>query len=160
MSEVVRSSLHKSVKSATLVFVGTVLSILIWFATRVIIIRSTTKEELGLYSLAVAVVGILSLLATAGLHEGSTRYISIFLGEGRREDAGKVARSALRLGTVLGFAASFALYVLSEPLAQKVFFMPGIAVLFRTISFFSLFFVLSYITMGILRGHGDIRPRV
>jgi O-antigen/teichoic acid export membrane protein len=108
----------------------------------------------------VAVVGILSLLATAGLHEGSTRYISIFLGEGRREDAGKVARSALRLGTVLGFAVSFALYFLSEPLAQNVFFMPEVAVLFRAISFFSLFFVLSYITMGILRGHGDIKPRV
>jgi O-antigen/teichoic acid export membrane protein len=152
--------LHKSVKGASFVFVGTILSIILWFASRIIVIRSTTKEELGLYSLAVAVVSILSLLATAGLQEGSTRYISIFLGQGRNDDAEKVARSSLRLGTVLGFAASLLLYILSEPLADRVFFMPEVAVLFRAISFFSLFFVLSNITIGILRGYGDIKPRV
>jgi O-antigen/teichoic acid export membrane protein len=58
MSEIVSSSLRNAVKGSALVLFGMMTSILLWFAAKILVVRSTTKEEFGVYSVAVAVVGM------------------------------------------------------------------------------------------------------
>lgn len=160
MSEVVRESLKTAVKGTTLIFVGSVASILLWFATKVLIVRTTTKEEFGIYALAIAVAGILGAIANAGLQNGITRYVSIFLGEGRKDDAKAVSKSALKIGLATGLAASLGLYIFADLISRHVFYMPELTAPLRAISLFCLFQVLANVLVGILRGYGLIKPRI
>jgi O-antigen/teichoic acid export membrane protein len=160
MSEVVRESLKTAVKGTTLVFVSSVASIFLWFVTKVLIVRGTTKEEFGIYSLAIATASILAVIANAGLQDGITRFISIFLGEGRKEDAEAVSKSSLQIGLATSLTASIGLYLFAPAAAKYVFYMPELIAPLRAISFFPVFQVLSGVLVGILRGHGLINPRV
>ena len=98
MSEIIAKSLKTAVKGTVLVMSGTVASMVFWFATKVLIVRNTTKEEFGIYSLVVAILGICSLLSTLGLQDGISRYISVFLGEGKKIRADAMAWDAISLG--------------------------------------------------------------
>jgi O-antigen/teichoic acid export membrane protein len=160
MSKIVDSSLKSAVKGTALVFFGMVASILIWFTTQWLIIRSATAEEFGLYTLAMTVGGVLSALAFLGMQEGATRYVSTFLGEGKREDADSIARSSMHLGIMSGMVTCALLYILSGVLARHVFYKPEIAAPLRAISFFVPLSVATGIISSILRGHGIIRPKV
>jgi len=160
MSEVVRDSLKKAVKGTSFVFAGTVASIFFWFADRVIVVRNTTMEEMGLYSMAVAVASVVALVAALGLQEGATRYVSVFLGEDRQDDAHRVSRTSLRLGLVSSLVATALLYMLADPLAEKVFFKPELIRPLKVISVFPLFSVMMSVMIGAVRGYGDVRPRV
>ena len=160
MSEVIRKSLKKAVKGTAFVFASMVISILIWFADRVIVVRNTTMEEMGLYSMAIAIASVVSSIAILGLHEGAPRYISVFLGEGREEDARKVTRTSLRMGLVSGLVVSALMYLMAGPVAERVFYMQDLARPLRVISLFPLLYVLVGIMVGIVRGYGDVKPRV
>jgi len=132
----------------------------LWFATKVLIVRSVSKEEFGLYSLAVAIVSILSLIGTAGLNEGTSRYISILVGEGKTDDAASLASSGIRAGVFTSLTCSLILYLVSVPLARHVFYLPDLAPVLKVISAFIFFHVVGDILVGINRGYGNIRPNV
>ena len=92
MSEIVNSSLKTAVKGTAFVLFGLVVGMFLSFATKVLIVRNSTKEEFGIYSLAFAVVSIISLVSSLGLQQGVPRYVSIFLGEGKGDDADSISR--------------------------------------------------------------------
>jgi O-antigen/teichoic acid export membrane protein len=160
MSEIVHSSLTTTIKDTTLVFFGLVASILLWFSSKILIIRSTSQEELGIYSLAVAIVSICALVAGAGLQSGAARYISIFLGEGRRNDAYEVAKASIRLGTLFSLAVVLILYIAAGPISQYIFYKQELMMPLKILSPFIFFSVISGILIGITRGYGFIAPRV
>ncbi len=160
MSETVHSSLKSAVKGTSIVFLGMVASILLWFVTKVLIIRHTTQEELGIYSLAVAIVGITSSIATLGLQEGVSRYISIFHGEGNNSEADAISGAALRIGGVSGFIIFVLLFIFSDPVARYVFYKPEISSSLRVVSFFVPASVMTNVMIGILRGYNAMRPKV
>jgi len=160
MSEVVRESLKSAVKGTALVFVGTIISIGVWFVTKILIVRHVTKEELGMYSLAVAIVSIIALIAGAGLQDGTTRYISMFLAEGRKKQALGIARSAILIGISTGVFSSLGVYFFAGFAANDLFYMPEFAPVLKAAAAFCFFFVYTNVLVGIIRGYGDIRPRV
>jgi O-antigen/teichoic acid export membrane protein len=160
MSEIVNSSLKSTVKGTSVVFLGMVASILLWFVTKVLIIRNTSKEELGIYSLVVAVVGIASSVATLGLQDGVPRYISIFQGEGRNDHARAISGTALRIGAVSGSVFFALLFFFSDPVARYVFYKPEISYSLKVVSFFIPASVMASIMIGILRGYNAMKPKV
>jgi O-antigen/teichoic acid export membrane protein len=66
MSEGVYSSLRIAAKGAALVFAGMLASQALWFVTRLLIAKNLSKEDLGIYSLIVAIVSIIAPLASLG----------------------------------------------------------------------------------------------
>ena len=160
MSESLRSSLKTAAKGTILVFVGIAANQMIWFVTRLLIVRNLSKEELGIYSLCFAIVSVISLLAGMGLKEGSPRYISIFSGQGRKEDAEAVHRSSLKIGAIAGAAACAVIFFLSGVLSRYVFYKPELYVPLMVISFFIPAYVMAMILASVLRGYGSIGPNV
>jgi O-antigen/teichoic acid export membrane protein len=160
MSETVDSSLRTAVKGAALVLFGTVVSMLLWFAIKVFIVRNISVDDFGMYTLAVTVASVLSIVALLGIPQGITKYISIFLGEGRSGDAEAVSRSSLHAGAVSSLVACLLLFALSDPLARHVFYKPGMALLFKVASFLIPFSAMTIIMVNILRGYGVVRPKV
>ena len=160
MSEIIHSSLKKTVKGSSFVFMGTAISMVIWFVLKILIIRNTTKAELGLYSLAVAIAGLFSIFANAGINSGATRFVSIFLGEGRKEDARLVAVSAMSISTVMGLAGSALLFLSSGLMAGWIFYMPEIEMPFKAVAAFVFFQVTSRVIVSVLNGYSILKPNV
>ena len=160
MSETVHSSLKTIVKGTTAVFLGSVVSFVLWFVTKVLIVRNISAEEFGLFSLAVAVVSVLSEIAILGLHSASTRFVSMRLGEGRRDEADLVARNSLNLGLISGMAFFAILFLSSGFVARDIFFKPEFEAPLRAISFFVPVYVIAQIAASILRGHKIITPKI
>jgi O-antigen/teichoic acid export membrane protein len=160
MSEAVTSSLKTAAKGTAMVFVGMIASQALFFVTRLLIVRNLSKEELGVYSLSFAIVSIVSLLASMGLKEGSTRYISIFSGEGRKEDAAAIHRSSLKIGAIAGAGTCVVIFLLSGVLSRNIFYKPELTVPLMVISFFIPAYVMALIIASVLRGYGNIKPNV
>lgn len=160
MAEAVNSSLRTAAKGTALVFAGMVASQLLWFVSKLLIVGNLSKENLGTYSLIVAVAGIVSLLATMGLCEGSPRYISILSGHGGREEAAAVQMSSLRIGAITGAGTCAAVFMLSGVLSRYIFYKPELTVPLMVIAFFIPADVIASILASILRGYGIIGPKV
>jgi O-antigen/teichoic acid export membrane protein len=160
MSEIVSSSLRNAVKGSALVLFGMMTSILLWFAAKILVVRSTTKEEFGVYSVAVAVVGMLSVFGSLGIQDGVPRYISIFLGQSKRKDADDMSSAAIKLGLTSGLFFFGALFLLSGQIARYVFYKPEIETALRAVAFFVPCSVMTNIIGGIFRGHNVVTPRV
>lgn len=160
MSETVNESLKTAVRGTTFVFFGMVSSILLWFFTKILIVRYTTKEEFGLYSLSIAIVGIFSIISTLGLQEGIARYISIFIGGGRRDKANFMALSSLIIGFLSGLCFFLLLFFSSGLLAEYIFYKTELRVALQVLSFFIPLSVMAVITGGILRGHNIFVPKI
>ncbi len=160
MSDILHSSLKSAVKGSTIVFLGMVASILLWFATKVLIIRATTKEELGIYSIVIAVAGVLSLLANLGIQEGVPRYISLFLGDAKKSEAKAISRTAIITGFISGTAFLLFLFLFAGLISRYVFYKPELRIPLVIISFFIPLSVISNNIVGILRGYNIIYPRV
>lgn len=84
MTETVNSFLKKAVKGTSLVFFGTLVSTLLLIATKILIVRNTTKEDLGAYTLAIAIASVFALVATLGVHEGIARFVSVLVKRERK----------------------------------------------------------------------------
>jgi O-antigen/teichoic acid export membrane protein len=160
MSDIINPSLKTAVKGTATVFVGMVISILLWFTTKILIIRNTTKEELGIYSLVVAIVGICSLAATLGLQEGIARYAPIYLGEGNREDAEAAARDSINLSIISSLSVFILLYFFSGLISRYIFYKPALEYPLKIMSFFIPFSVLANVRTGILRGFNVTQAKV
>ncbi len=160
MSETVHSSLKTAVKGTAFVIAGMAASHALWFVARLLIVNNLSKENLGIYSLVVAIVSIVAPLASLGLWEGSTRYISIFLGQDRTEDAGYVQRSSLRIGAITGAGACAVIVLLSGVLSRYVFYKPELSVPLMVMSLYIPAYVIAYIVSAVVRGYGDISPKV
>ena len=160
MSETVNASLKTAAKGTAFVFIGMIATNALWFVTRLLVVRHLSREDLGIYTLGVAIVSIVSMLASLGLWEGSTRYISVFLGQGRGKDADAVQRASLRIGAIAGVAACAGIFILADVLSRHVFYKPELAVPLMVISFFIPAYVMTLILASVLRGRGSIGPKV
>lgn len=160
MTEIVHSTLKKATKGTVLVFAGSVGSVLLWFAVKVLIIRGITTEEFGIYALVTTIAGILCSLASLGIGGGATRYISLAIGKAREEDIPSLSRSSLQMGVISGTATFVLLFLLAGPVSQSLFYKPELAAPLRVISFTVPLTVMIGIISSILRGHNIIRPKV
>lgn len=160
MSEIVNSSLRTAAKGTGLVLAGSAIALLLGFVNKLLIIRNTTQAEFGIFSLAIAVVSIVSIIATLGLKAGSTRFISVLKGSGEEEKARAIVIGSIQIGIVGSIVALIVIYSASEILSVKIFDSPGLTEPLKIISLVFPFFVLSQIIISIFRGYNIIRPKI
>ncbi|MBI5741430.1 MAG: flippase [Nitrospirae bacterium] len=160
MSGNVTSTLKAAAKGTTFVFTGMAVSQVLWFTTKLLLVRSLSKEDLGIYSLILALTSIIALLASLGLWQGSTRYISIFSGQGKKEDADAVRRSTLIIGAIAGGGACALMFLLSGVLSRSLFYKPELSAPLMIMSLSVPAYVMAMNIASVLRGYGSISPTV
>jgi O-antigen/teichoic acid export membrane protein len=160
MSDILSSSLKKAVKGTALLSVGSTIKLPLAFIIKVLIVRYTTKAEFGIYSLAIAVVSILSFVSIFGLRMGSPRYISVLKGRGEQKKMKEVITSSLHIGIVGGLSSFLILYFAASFISVKIFNITDLAKPLKVISFSIPFAALTTILIAIFRGHGIIKPKV
>jgi O-antigen/teichoic acid export membrane protein len=159
-SEIVETSIKQAAKGTTLLIAGTVISTFLLLTIKILIARNTTKEELGVYTLSVGVLSVLSLIATLGVHEGIARYVALFLGKGDATEADLRSRAALQITFISGILAGIGLHLCADFLSLFVFKNAQLILPLKIISFSIPFFVMTQVLNAVLRGHSIIMSKI
>jgi len=112
--------LKRIAQGTFILFIGIFLSKLLGYGYRVLIARNGV-EEYGIFSLALAVYGLVLAFASLGLPEGIARYVGFFRGE---NEVGKMRKSlamSLKILLFTGLISMIILFFLAKPLALKIF---------------------------------------
>lgn len=104
-------------KGAGIVFVGVTLSKLITYAYRIIVARIGTAEY-GILSLALALFGIATVFAVAGLNVGVVRYFAFYRAKQDEARARGVLFSSLKVTALLGVLLAVILIIFGRDIAR------------------------------------------
>jgi O-antigen/teichoic acid export membrane protein len=159
-TQTVDETLKKVAKGTTIVLIGTIIGMLLGFGSRVIIVRYITQSEYGVYSLAVALVGIFGTVATLGLAQGATRYIAYFRGKNELSKIKGVVFSSLGFTLIASILLSLVLFFTSDILAIKAFHNPELSTPLKIFSAAIPFSVLTGILITIFRGFDRVDVQV
>ena len=110
-------SLKTIAKGAGIVFVGVSVSKLLTYIYRIIVARIGV-EEYGILSLALALFGIATVFAVAGLNVGVTRYFAFYRAKQDEAGARGVLFSSLKITALLGAALAALLIIFGKPIAS------------------------------------------
>lgn len=159
MPKGLNSHLKTAVKGSTLILASTAVSQLLWFFTKILIVRSTTKAEFGIYSLVLTVFGVLTTIVPLGIPSGVSRFVSIYQGDDKKAEADGISRAGAQIMLVASLAAFVFLYFMAGPIARDVFYTPALTGPLKIISFLAPFTIYSGIVGGVLIGRGMIGQR-
>ena len=90
-------------RGSALVFISVLLCYAILFVRRLVIVRSLSTDDYGLFSLAMSIVFLFLTISLLGLNKGAQRFVALYRGKGDLEGA---------KGTVYGTAILFAIAAL------------------------------------------------
>ena len=156
MSEIINESLKKIVMGSTLVFTGTIISLLLGFLGRIILIRFATQSEYGVYSLAIAVIGIFVTLSTMGLNEGSTRYIAYFKGKNEGGNVKNVISSSVWIALISSAFFFTVSFFTSDFIAVNIFHLQELSIVLKIFSITIPATVFMNIFISIFRGFNRV----
>ncbi|HJH29877.1 MAG TPA: hypothetical protein C5S51_09340 [Methanosarcinaceae archaeon] len=159
MNSVVNSTLKRLVVSTSIVFIGSIVGMLLAFANRLIIIRSLTVEEFGIYSIGLTLLNILVLISALGLQVGTTREIAYFKAQNSMDKIWNVIISAIQIAIV---SSLFFLLVaeLSVDFILPIFDINGLNSISKIFFIALPFSVLTSIILTIFRGFGIMKENI
>lgn len=158
--EIEIESLKKIAKGAGIVFVGLIISKFIIYFYRLFIARYFGPSDYGLFSLGLAVLGIVSIFALLGLPTGVTRYVSFYKAERDEQRVKGVITSSLKMVFVLSIFLASVLFLLSPFIASRVFNAPELTNVLRILSLAIPFSSLSAVLFSTFIGFKKVEYQV
>jgi O-antigen/teichoic acid export membrane protein len=112
-------------------FVGNILSTLIWGVGTIIIARVLGPEEYGLYSLALVVPSILAHLVDLGINRTLTRFSAKFRVEGKEEAVPSIIRSGIVFKSIISILVFILCFNLADVFAVHLLQRPELTAAIR-----------------------------
>lgn len=160
MSEIVSKSLQKIAKGSVFVFVGTIISLLLGFLARVIMVRFSTQNEYGIFSLSLTIIAICTTISALGLEEGVTRYIAYLRGKNEKNSIQDTIFSSIIVGLIASILIAILIYFASDYLAVRVFHEPNVSFILQIMAISVPFAVLINLIVSIFRGFDKASVKV
>jgi len=151
-------SLKQVAKGTGIAFIGMVLGTLFSFVVRLFIARYGLQTNYGIFSLAMAVLSLASILAGLGLVRGTTWQIAYFRG---KEDTAKVRTTiftSLQLSSIASIVLSLILFFLADTIALNIFHAPELTLPLKIFAIAIPFLTLTQVLVAVHRGFDRIEP--
>jgi len=126
------------------------------FLTQVVMARLLTESGYGDVVLALAVVGVGTLIATLGLDDGLMREFPKY--EDDTKKARGVARAGVVLGILMGVIVGAGTFLAAPFIAREIFTEPSLTPLVRIAALGIPFMVLKNNSVALARGARDAKP--
>lgn len=114
-------------KRSGIVFIGTALGRVLHFLTQLVLANVLGVGAFGAYTLGYSVLGFLSAMSQAGLHQATVRFIAM----GRAQERPDLVRNVLRFAMVrvalMSLFLGAVLFLLRKPIATHLFRDPSFA---------------------------------
>ena len=143
-----------------MVLVGTAIGMALGLAASVLLVRSVTQSEYGVYSLASVLAGIAAAIATLGLPEGATRYIAFLRARDDTPRIRGVIFSSLWLSLIASLAVFLVMFFVADVLSTRVFHNPELAMPLRILSGLIPISVITGVLLAIYRGYDRVDVKV
>jgi O-antigen/teichoic acid export membrane protein len=160
MSQTLSDSLVKITKGTGIVFVGYLVSLLLGFISRPLIVRCGTEADYGLYSLALVVLNGCVGIATLGLTQGVTRSIAYARGKNDSEKVQKFIPASVQLGLIASISLGIIVFLASDIIAVKIFHDANLGFPLKIFALGIPISTLITILVSIFQGFDDVRPTV
>ena len=160
MSKSIDKALKLSVKSGALIFISSAVGLGLWFVSKILIIRNVTPDELGIYSLSIAIVSIVATVARLGIVDTVPRFISISLGKDNEATAADYGRSAFQVVLLSSTLGTILIAAYAAPVAKNIFYMQELTTPLRVMSVFIIFHVLVQVFESIIKCYGKTTPAI
>ncbi|MDP2973855.1 MAG: flippase [Candidatus Diapherotrites archaeon] len=121
-------------KGAGFVFLGFAVSKVLSYFYRVIIARFLGPGDFGLFSIGLAVVGIVTAFGALGLYQGVLYFVAVFESQGKKENVLGTILGSLKLQLFSSVLFALALLILAEPIALIVFNQPGLTIVLQLLA--------------------------
>lgn len=156
----VNSSLHKVAKGSAIIYMGSLLSALLIFAGRLIIIHFWSKSDYGIFSLAFVVLTIISFTATLGMNTGAIRSIAYNRGKKDYKKIPELISSSVLISIIASIIFGALLFFLSEFMANNIFNDAALITPFKVFGIGVPFLTLIDILVSLFRGFNQVKPTV
>ena len=156
----VSNSLKKVATGASIVFLGSIITLVFGFIGRLIIATQWGPNDYGVYALAFSILCICGIISTLGFQQGVTRNIAYRRGEKDYRKIRRYVSISLILGTIAGICSAIVVFIFAEPIALIVFNEEGLIEPLRIFAFAIPFYTINTIIAAIYRGFDDVRPTV
>jgi len=121
-TSILNETLQKVAKGARAVFIGSIVSIVFAFISRILIAKYYTQEKYGIFSLGYTVLFIFATVGTLGLQDGVAKQIAYYKGKGdSKEIITGVISYSLPFGMVTAIALFLIVFISSNFISIKIF---------------------------------------
>ncbi len=154
------SNLHKVAKSTIIVITGTLLSAILFLIARLLIIRTWSQNEYGIYSLSLALPTIIIAISTLGLKDGVVRNIAFARHKKDEKNISELISITSVIYLLFGIFGGAILFLSADTIAIKIFDEPGLIIPIKIFSTLIPLTKIIEIIGAIFRGFDDVRPQI
>lgn len=150
-------SLKKIAKGGGLLFMGTVFGMCLQVVNRVLIVRSISRADYGIFSMGLVIFTMAGTLSQGGFSLSVPRFLGLYRG---KEDRGRimgVIRSSFEVELILA-AGFFAFLFLGAGFLEDFYHMEGLTTSVRIFAVGIPFFILTQVITDIFRGFDKVTP--
>ena len=159
-AEIIAEALRKTAKGTALAFFGLLLFGILDFASKVLIARHASQAEYGIFSLALSLLQICTILSCLGLQAATPRCIAFFRGRGDLEKARSIVFASLQLALIASVLCGASLF-LASPLLTTLFHLPASATqIFQIFAVALPFSVAVEMLASVFRGYDRVQEKV
>ena len=154
----VSHALHKIARGTSIVFAGTIISMLFGFLTLAIIARTFSKAEYGVFSLALTVINIALIIATLGFQNSLPREVAFY----KEKDPARIDKliSTALMVIALSSILLMILLILEAENIARIFKDERLIQALKIIAFVLPFSALTSIIISITQGFGRVREKI
>ncbi|WP_297092690.1 flippase [Thermococcus sp.] len=151
-------ALQKIARGTGIVFAGTVISMLLGFLSRAVIAREFSREEYGVFNLALTVLSIALVLATLGFQNALPREIA-FYKERKPSKLTALISTAITISILTGLVVAVLIFVSADRVAL-ILQDERLSHAIRTGVLALPFWSLTAVMISVSRGFGRVREQV
>jgi O-antigen/teichoic acid export membrane protein len=146
-------------KGSLFVLAGLTISRTLEFAKRIIIVRSVSQADYGLFSLGFSIAMLAAMICGLGLYLGSQRYVAFYIGNNDIERAKGTAYSAVIISAVTSLIGAICLILLASPIANLLN-KPTLSWVIYVMAFIIPAVNITYVVSGVYQGLENVTTRV
>lgn len=143
-------SLGRIAKGTGIIIFGQFLGMGLGFITRIVIARTITQTEYGIFSLGLMLVNIFATISVIGLNQGVPRQLAYY--KSHSEKIKEIVGSSVLIGIFFGFFSFLLLFFTSEVISTRLFDNPTLIEPLRVFSVGIPFLVVVNILTSVFRG--------
>ena len=158
MSQTLSDSLAKITKGTGIAFVGYLVSALLGFVSRPLIVRCGTEADYGVFSLASVILGICTIIATLGLPTGTSRSIAYARGKNDSEKVQKLISASIQLGLIASISLGIVVFSTADVIAVKIFHDATLGLPLKIFALGIPISALISVLVSLFQGFDDVKP--
>lgn len=141
-------------------FIGQTLFYLLSFIGAILIIRTWSQDEFGIYSLCLTIIYICSTSATIGMNQGVVKNIASSRAKHEKTKISQIIYSSILISLTVSIIIFILLFIFSEIISEHVFNKIELTTPLKILSLSIPFFAILYIICAIFRGFDKVRQTV